>query len=62
VILITVSNRILIAGGGGRFVVVVVVSVEDLDESSNVSPGLIKPCVILFKKNEILLLNMKILL
>ncbi len=52
-ILITVSNRILIAGGGGRFVVVVVVSVEDLDESSNVSPGLIKPCVILFKKNEI---------
>jgi hypothetical protein len=47
-ILITVSNRILIGGGGGRFIVVV--STEDLEESSNVSPGLFKPCVNLFSK------------
>jgi hypothetical protein len=47
VILITVSNRILIGGGGGRFIVV---STEDLEESSNISPGLFKPCVNLFRK------------
>jgi hypothetical protein len=46
----------LMGGGGARLVVVV--SVEVLEESSNVSPGLVKPCVILFrKKHEILLLN-----
>jgi hypothetical protein len=47
VILITVSNRILIGGGGGRFTVVVV-SIEVLEESSNVSPVLFKFCVNLF--------------
>jgi len=35
----------LIVGRGGRFVVV---SIEDLEESSNVSLGLFKPCVNLF--------------